>query len=152
VNFAYASWAGGGVSWVDVNQGLSMAALLVTAGALLFTGAVFTLATLERRRESGLLKAMGARNAFILKLLITEAVVLGGLGGLLGMPAAAVWLFATDARRLAGAFSASSFAGFVGIVMLATMFSAVAAGILAALCPALLVAGAEPYAAIRSGE
>jgi putative ABC transport system permease protein len=133
-------------------ESLSMAALLVTAGALLFTGAVFALATLERRREFGLLKAMGARNAFILKLLIMEAVVLGGLGGLLGMPAAAVWLFATDAGRLAGAFSASSFAGFVGIVMLATMFSAVAAGILAALCPALLAAGAEPYAAIRNGE
>ncbi|MDR2669800.1 MAG: ABC transporter permease [Desulfovibrio sp.] len=133
-------------------EGLNIAALLVTAGALLFTGAAFALMMHERRRELGLLKAMGARNAFILRLLIGEAAVLGGMGGLLGMPAAAVWLFVTDTGRLAGAFSASSFAGFVGFTMLATLFSAVAAGVLAALCPALLAAGAEPYAAIRNGE
>ncbi|MDR1685314.1 MAG: ABC transporter permease [Desulfovibrio sp.] len=133
-------------------EGLSLAALLVTAGALLFTGAVFALTAHERRREFGLLKAMGARNGFILRMLIAEAAVLGCLGGLMGMPAAAVWLFATDAGRLTGAFSVSSFAGFVGVSMLATLFSAVAAGVLAALVPALFAAGAEPYAAIRSGE
>jgi putative ABC transport system permease protein len=62
--------------------------LLVTLAALLAAGlavsAAMATAILERRREVGLMKAMGAGNAAVASLFLAEALLLALLGGLAG--------------------------------------------------------------------
>jgi putative ABC transport system permease protein len=56
--------------------------VLVAAVALLNT---LTLSVLERRREIGVLRAMGSSRRFTLGMVLTEAVGIGVVGGILGM-------------------------------------------------------------------
>ncbi|MDR2161457.1 MAG: FtsX-like permease family protein [Desulfovibrio sp.] len=130
--------------------GFSLATALAALGAMLVTGAMFALMMHERRREFGLLKAMGASNAFVFRLVMGEAAALAGMGILLGLACATVWLLTAG---LAGEDASSpAFLGFVLGRMVLTAALALAAGVLAALYPALAARSLEPYAAIRSGE
>jgi putative ABC transport system permease protein len=132
--------------------GLPLAALFVVLGALLVAGAMFALMTQERRREFGLLKAMGAANAFVFKLIVLEAAALAGIGSFLGSLLAAVWLLLSGAGLLDQGSISLSFLGFVLSRMVLVMLLAMAVGVLAALCPAFRARSLEPYAAIRGGE
>lgn len=66
--------------------------MLVAAVALLNT---LTLSVLERRREIGVLRAMGSSRRFTLRMVLAEAAGIGGVGGLLGLGfgSADQWLF-----------------------------------------------------------
>lgn len=132
--------------------GLTVAATLVIAGALLVTGAMFALLVYERRREFGLLKAMGARNSFVFRLIIGEATILGGMGGLLGLLLSAVWLAFSGTGVIPDDLSALSAFGFIAARIAATIGLTMLVGIATAIFPALLAARMEPYAAIRSGS
>jgi putative ABC transport system permease protein len=61
--------------------GIGAVALLVSAFGVANT---MTMAIYERTREIGLLKALGARNATIMLIFLTEASAIGLLGGLIG--------------------------------------------------------------------
>jgi putative ABC transport system permease protein len=130
--------------------GFGIAALFVALGVFLVTGAMFALMGYERRREFGLLKAMGAGNSFVFRLIVGEAALLAGMGGLLGLVCSAVWLAAAGA--VPGDGSAASFLGFALARMALILLLTVAVGVLAALYPALRARSLEPYAAIRGGE
>ena len=66
--------------------------VLVAAVALLNT---LTLSVLERRREIGVLRAMGSSRRFTLQMVLVEAVSIGVVGGLLGLVFGVTdqWLF-----------------------------------------------------------
>jgi putative ABC transport system permease protein len=64
--------------------GIGAIALLVSAFGVANT---MTMAIYERTREIGLLKALGARNATIMLVFLTEAAAIGLLGGLAGAAA-----------------------------------------------------------------
>lgn len=66
--------------------------MLVAAVALLNT---LTLSVLERRREIGVLRAMGSSRRFTLRMVLAEAAGIGIVGGLLGLGfgCADQWLF-----------------------------------------------------------
>ncbi|MGE2817761.1 FtsX-like permease family protein [Mycobacterium heidelbergense] len=66
--------------------------VLVAAVALLNT---LTLSVLERRREIGVLRAMGASRRFALRMVLVEATGIGVVGGVLGLAfgCADQWLF-----------------------------------------------------------
>jgi putative ABC transport system permease protein len=66
--------------------------VLVAAVALLNT---LTLSVLERRREIGVLRAMGSSRRFILRMVLAEATGIGVVGGVLGLAfgMADQWLF-----------------------------------------------------------
>ena len=53
---------------------------------------VFSLVVNERRREIGLLRAMGARCGVVFRLILGEALALTGVGGVLGVLASGVLL------------------------------------------------------------
>jgi putative ABC transport system permease protein len=61
-----------------------MVGLAVVFGFLVTFLAMYT-AVLERTREIGILKALGATPAFVLGLLIRETVVLAALGSVIGI-------------------------------------------------------------------
>jgi putative ABC transport system permease protein len=131
--------------------GATYAAVLVVIGVLLVTGAMFALTVHERKREFGLLKAMGARNAFIFRLIVGEAAVLGIMGAILGMLLSAAWLLSADTVLVSRGLSLPVME-FVLSRMVMLMALTVAVCVLTALYPALIATRLEPYAAIRSGE
>ena len=66
------------------------AGMLVFAGIMLFgslilVGLLFAAIIAERRREIGVLQAIGARGSDVLKMLVGEAGFITGLGGVLGI-------------------------------------------------------------------
>ena len=61
-----------------------MAAIAFLVGALV-VGIVLYSATMERRREYGVLKAIGARGATLYRVALTQAAVVTGAGALLGI-------------------------------------------------------------------
>jgi putative ABC transport system permease protein len=70
--------------------------------AVLFMGLVFSLAANERRREIGMLRALGATQTLVLKTLLLEGAVLalsGGAAGI-GLAVSAAGLFQEQIARL----------------------------------------------------
>lgn len=122
--------------------------------AVLMIGAMLSMAVNERRRELGLLQAMGATRRFIFRLVMLEAVELTAAGGIAGLAAGAVVILA-----LKGAVASSMgvvylwpSAGYIVSFTAVYIAMAVVTGAVAALYPALRASRLEPYQAIRSGE
>lgn len=63
---------------------VGIAAISLLVGAIGITNTMYT-AVLERRREIGIMKAIGAKNKEILKIFLIESGLLGLSGGLLGL-------------------------------------------------------------------
>ncbi len=79
---------------ISVLQRGMVALLGVTTGlSLLLLGLVFSMVSNERRREIGVLCALGASRSYIFRTLITEAATLAILGGLVGVSLAALVTF-----------------------------------------------------------
>jgi putative ABC transport system permease protein len=68
---------------------LGLGAVAVLVGGLGIAN-VMLMAVLERRREIGLRRALGATRAHVVGQFLTEAVLLAGLGGILGAAAGAI--------------------------------------------------------------
>jgi putative ABC transport system permease protein len=66
-----------------------LAALSLFAGAVIIANTV-ALAVLERRREIGVMKALGARGGTVLRLLLLESGIVGLMGGAMGMAMAMI--------------------------------------------------------------
>lgn len=105
--------------------------------------AIMTIAVRERRREIGLLRALGAGRGEILELFLLEAVLLALLGGAIGL--------------VVGALGAWSIGALVPGLPTHTAWSyvaiaegvAAAVGLLAGVVPALQAAALDPVAALR---
>jgi putative ABC transport system permease protein len=122
--------------------------------SLAFIGLVFSLIVNERQRELGLLRAMGARRGFVVQLVMGEAGLLTGLGGLIGVAGAMVLLLSFSRLiqlRLRIPYLMPDPFEIVAIE-LALILLALLTGIMASLKPALSSSRLEPYAAIRQGE
>ena len=122
--------------------------------SLLTIGLVFSLIVNERQRELGILRAMGARRQTIFRLVMGEAALLTGLGGLSGLIAAGI-LLAGFSRliqmRLHIPYLLPNWFEIIGASLLLLLL-ALLTGVLASLHPALSSSKMEPYAAIRKGE
>jgi len=114
---------------------------LIVGGIGILT--IMTIAVRERRREIGLLRALGAAQHQILVLFLTEAVVLALLGGLTGLVigAGGAWLIGQAVPALP-THTAWDF------VLLAEV-TAGAIGLAAGVVPALTAARLDPVTALR---
>ncbi|HSJ52390.1 MAG TPA: ABC transporter permease [Anaerolineae bacterium] len=119
--------------------------------AVLLTGLIYLLAANERRRELGVLRALGATSRFISLSLLIEASLLALCGAAVGalLAASSIYLFRSLIMTSLGVPfllpSPASLALQVGIGLLLAMFSVV----LAALLPAIQISRQEPAVAMR---
>jgi putative ABC transport system permease protein len=108
---------------------------------------IMLVSVIERTREIGLRKAMGARKSDIMIQFLTESSLLSLFGGLLGI--ALGWLIAFIVGQIAAA-SDTNIVPVVGLdaILMATLFSA-AVGLFFGLYPANRAASLQPVEALR---
>jgi len=109
---------------------------------------IMLVSVIERTREIGLRKAMGARKSTILTQFLVESLVISLIGGILGI------LGGWGISSLVGALAANSDIMLTPVmeidsILLATLFSA-AVGIFFGLYPANRASNLEPVEALRS--
>jgi putative ABC transport system permease protein len=104
---------------------------------------IMTIAVQERRREVGLLRALGAARSQILVLFLLEAVLLALLGGTLGFAVGAggAWLLGTAVPALPTHTA-------WGFVLLAEVTAGLI-GLTAGVLPALQAAALDPVVALH---
>jgi putative ABC transport system permease protein len=122
---------------------------------LILVSLLFSAIVQERYREVGLLRAMGAKPNQIMTIILAEAAVITGLGGLagLGFGAAVLLTFARSLgfyfALLGVPFSWPPAAVLEAGALLAIVLS-VGLGLLGAFLPAWRVRRMEPYALIQA--
>ena len=130
---------------------MALAAILVS---LPLIALISVMGANERRREIGVLRALGATRTRIFQLILGEAVFIAAIGGILGI--AVSWVILVLFQKYISIItwiplsipSPVSFLLTAGTALAVTII----VGGLAALYPAIRSALMEPYAAMRSGE
>jgi putative ABC transport system permease protein len=117
----------------------------------LFVGLVFSVAANERRREIGVLRALGCPRPFVVRLLLTEGAVLalaGGIWGVVLVAGAAALLKDAVTRAMDMPFLLPAPAALIG-VSLGGLLLALLSVMLAALFPALKISREEAAITMR---
>ncbi|MEW6426533.1 MAG: ABC transporter permease [Thermodesulfobacteriota bacterium] len=135
----------------DITRVFSITISISSLLALLLAWTTFTVLANERRREVGILRAIGARRRHILQLFLGEAVLISVIGGLTGAVAGHSLI-----NSLAGSFKLLSKLGAVATFSaanIAIVLLAMAAGIMVCLigaaAPVARLATMEPPQAIK---
>jgi putative ABC transport system permease protein len=118
----------------------AVAAISLLVGGLAIASSMFT-SVIERTKEIGILKAVGAKNSDILKIFVFEAGLIGAIGGIIG-----------DLVGI-GIIFVASYAGFpasvnIGILLFGILF-AFLVGVLSGYFPAKNAAQMQPVNALR---
>lgn len=121
---------------------------------LLIMSFAFTMIVNERRRELGLLRAMGATKAHISALMLTEAATLSAAGGAAGMVLGFTLLLTFKNLLLHYLRLPYLFPSLpdLALLVVAALVLAVLTGVGAAYLPTRSLYRVEPYEAIRSAE
>jgi putative ABC transport system permease protein len=133
---------------------LDLAAFFATLISIPLIALVSIMAANERRREIGVLRALGATRGTVFRLMLGESVVIAGIGAVIGVAASAVLLtlFQDYIAMLVQIPlimpRTTTLAGGAGTALLLT----IGIGGLAALYPAVHYSRMEPYDAMRSGD
>jgi putative ABC transport system permease protein len=166
VRFAVAQKPGvkvvsGGSLFTSIRQGASalsggviILALAFPISSLLLVALLFSAIIAERSRELGLLIALGSRGQSVVRMVLAEAVITTGLGGLLGVGFGSALLLAF--RRSLGyrlEVLQVSFVwptmGTTALIAACCVLSAAAIGLLGAAVPAWRAGRRDPYDLIR---
>lgn len=121
---------------------LVLAALSLFSGAVIIANTV-ALAVLERRREIGVMKALGARGNAVLRLLLLESGIVGLMGGAMGMGLAMIATLILDNTVLNIATH------FDPLVIVGLILIAVAIALLASIISALPASREKPLIVLR---
>ena len=122
---------------------------VVLVVVVLGIASVLVVSVVQKGREIGILRAMGATRGQILRVFLLQGAVLGSVGSVLGLALAVllIWLFTTFVRGSDGLplFNISLEPALaLRIALLATV-----CGVLAAMAPARRAAALDPAQAIR---
>jgi putative ABC transport system permease protein len=128
---------------------------LMLLGCVVLVSVLFSAIIAERRREVGLLRALGARRRQVVRLFVAESALTTGLGGLCGVALGGALLLLFS--RSLGYYFQSVHVPFVwpagravALCAVCCAFGASLVGVLGALLPALRVGKQEPYQLIHA--
>jgi putative ABC transport system permease protein len=124
-----------------------VASISVLVGALGIVNTMYT-SVLERRREIGIMKAIGARNSDIFKLFFIESGLLGLLGGIIGtiLGSIASYIGIKGINSFVGASTQPQ----INIILIVTMLVAsFLIGSIAGITPAMQAARQNPVDSLR---
>ncbi len=124
---------------IQLVTGIGVLALLVGAFGI---ANIMLVSVTERTKEIGIMKANGARNREIMGLFLTESVLLGLAGAVVGIPVGLLVGFG------AAAYAEVGFTVPFGWILLATGMG-IATGVVAGLYPAWRAARVDPIDALR---
>lgn len=127
---------------------------IVWVMSVLVVGAIFSVVVNERRRELGLLRAMGFRRISLFKLIMYESTVLTALGAVVGIlmgggVIAYLSRFFQQSMKMPYLWPSHT---FLGALILISLAAGIASGIFGAFYPAAKSSLMEPLEAIRTGE
>lgn len=135
-------------------KGILVISAILWALALLMMGFAFYMIVNERQRELGLLRAMGAKKKHVFGLIVSEAVIVSVVGGVVGIAVGSTLLFSFKdmiIHSLKLPYLLPSVTVLAELVSGAVLFS-LFTGLLSSLLPAASASRMEPYEAIRKGE
>ena len=138
----------------ELLDGVLALMVIMFASTAAMVSVLFSAIITERRRELGLLRAIGARRAQIIGMLLTEAAMATAVGGVLGC-ALGVLLMRAYQHSLVynlqnlGIPFAWLDAATIGLIAVACILLAAGIGAVGALFPAWRASRAEPYDLIR---
>jgi putative ABC transport system permease protein len=130
------------------------ATVAVTIVAIPLLGFISAMVAHERMREVSILRALGAKKAFVIRLMLAESFTLAIFGGIIGITAAGCFLvFFQDfiAFTLKIPFIIPSFQTVL-VDGVSTLLLSIGIGGVSSLYPAILITRSEPYETIRKGE
>ncbi|MDO8449914.1 MAG: FtsX-like permease family protein [Rhodoferax sp.] len=122
---------------------------VVLVVVVLGIASVLVVSVVQKRREIGILRAMGTTRGQILRVFLVQGAVVGAVGSLLGIALAVllIWLFTHFVR---GSDGLPLFAITLPLATaLQVAFIATVCGVLAAIAPARRAAAMDPAQAIR---
>lgn len=142
---------------VALFSGTFVLTALLIVGNILMISCIFTSVVNERRRELGLLRAIGARNRTVSRLILNEALLVTFGGGLLGIAVGGILvrvfertvLFYLESVNIPFVWPSLATVVLVGVGCVAL---SVAVGALGAFYPAVTAGRMEPYDLIRASE
>ncbi|MBK7060266.1 MAG: ABC transporter permease [Rubrivivax sp.] len=132
-------------------QSISTAIIRVVVAVVVVLGiaSVLVVSVVQKQREIGILRAMGATRSQVQRVFLLQGAVVGALGSLLGVALAAT-LIDIFTRFVRGSDGLPLFAiALPPALALQVALGATAAGVLAALAPARRAAALDPAQAIR---
>ncbi len=122
--------------------------------ATVLSSAIFSMTINERRRELGLLLAIGATKRYIFKLLTAQTLIIALLGGIIGVvggSATILFFHSLIIPSLEFPYVSPGMGSFLSIMGF-TLGLAALTGILAVVYPVRLIGKMDPYSLIRRGE
>ncbi len=134
---------------------VSLVGMVILALSSLHVMHVFALLVMIRRREIGVMRAVGASRNDVRLLLVTEAAVVGFAAGVVGLIGAAALSWTADRALAAGLpdfpFKPETFFSFEPWLIAAAVTLAVLSCVLGALAPSIRATGPDP-AEVLSGD
>ena len=131
----------------SVSTGLIRAIVLVVV--VLGIASVLVVSVVQKRREIGILRAMGATRGQMVRVFLVQGGIVGAVGSLIGLVLALlmIWLFTMFVR---GSDGAPLFRIVLPLALaVQTALVATVCGVLAAIAPARRAASMDPAQAIR---
>ncbi len=147
------SWQEANAQLVSALNAQSVSTALIRGVVLIVVvlgiASVLVVSVVQKRREIGILRAMGATQGQVLRVFLLQGAIVGGLGSVLGVALATllVWAFSTFVRGSDGLplFVITLSMGLaLRVAAIATL-----CGVLAAVAPARRAAALDPAQAIR---
>lgn len=135
----------------DITRVFSVTISISSLLALLLAWTTFTVLANERRREVGILRAIGAHRSHIMKLFLTEAMLISAMGGLIGVGLGHYLLYylAEDFSLLSRLGASTPLTSGNILIGLAAMAAGMAVCLIGAAIPVIRLANMEPLVAIK---
>ncbi|MAG47337.1 ABC transporter permease [archaeon] len=125
----------------------SIAAISLLVGAIGITNSMFT-STLERTKDIGIMKSLGAKNSHILLIFLLESAIIGLIGGVLGVIVGSLIALGVGQAAAAGGFGLLKIIISYKIILLGLGF-AVFVSVISGITPAYKASKLKPVEALK---